>query len=215
MFDDLLGKKPSPLVTGAFEDMAQMLRRSERMFDVACRHLLDNEPLEVDLESLDDQVDYGERMVRRAILEHLAFHPKRDLVPSLILASMVQDAERIGDFARALEELVPLAKGPRRGPFADRLRRAVAETLPLFGQTVEAFQEDDKGIGREVMNGHRALRRALQDLTRDLAESDLSADMAVVYALAARHILRVSAHLYNIASSVVQPYDRIRHGDES
>ena len=215
MFDDLLGKKPSPLVTGAFDDMAEMLRRSERMIDAACAALLENRPLEEDLESLDDQVDLGERMVRRAILEHLAFNPKKDLVPSLVLASMVQDAERIGDFARAIAELVPLAKSPREGPFAERLRQAATDTRPLFGLCVEAFREDDEERGRAVMDGHRRLRRELQDLTREIAESDLTADMAVVYALAARHLLRVSAHLYNIASSVVQPYDRIRHGDES
>jgi hypothetical protein len=38
--------------------------------------------------------------------------------------------------------------------------------------------------------------------------------MAVVYSGAARSLRRVGAHLSNIASSVVQPYDRIRHGDE-
>jgi hypothetical protein len=37
----------------------------------------------------------------------------------------------------------------------------------------------------------------------------------VVYSGAARSLRRVSAHLSNIASSVVQPYDRIRHGDEN
>ena len=38
--------------------------------------------------------------------------------------------------------------------------------------------------------------------------------MAIVYAVSARVMSRVSAHLSNIASSVVQPYDLIRHGDE-
>jgi hypothetical protein len=38
--------------------------------------------------------------------------------------------------------------------------------------------------------------------------------MAVVYSSAASMLRRISAHLSNIASSVVQPYDRIRHGDE-
>jgi hypothetical protein len=52
------------------------------------------------------------------------------------------------------------------------------------------------------------------DYTRRVAESDLTADMAVVYSGAARSLRRVGAHLSNIASSVVQPYDRIRHGDE-
>ncbi len=42
----------------------------------------------------------------------------------------------------------------------------------------------------------------------------LSADMAIVYATGARILRRISAHLSNVASTVVQPYDRIRHGDE-
>jgi hypothetical protein len=58
------------------------------------------------------------------------------------------------------------------------------------------------------------LKAAFLDYTGRIAESDLTADMAVVYSGAARSLRRVGAHLSNIASSVVQPYDRIRHGDE-
>ena len=38
--------------------------------------------------------------------------------------------------------------------------------------------------------------------------------MAIVYAGAAQILRRVGAHLANIASTVIQPYDRIRHLDE-
>jgi phosphate uptake regulator len=61
---------------------------------------------------------------------------------------------------------------------------------------------------------HTELKKAFKDYTGKVAESDLSADMAIVYASAARILRRISAHLSNIASTVVQPYDRIRHGDE-
>jgi hypothetical protein len=52
-------------------------------------------------------------------------------------------------------------------------------------------------------------------LVAEVAASDLSADMAVVYSDAARILRRIGAHLSNICSTVSQPYDRIRHGDES
>jgi hypothetical protein len=58
------------------------------------------------------------------------------------------------------------------------------------------------------------LKGKFQEFTAEVAASDLSADMAVVYASAARILRRVGSHLSNIASSVAQPYDRIRHGDE-
>ena len=64
---------------------------------------------------MDDVVDDGERMVRRTILQHLTVNPQQDLVASLILVSMVQDAERIGDFARGMAELIDLARSPREG----------------------------------------------------------------------------------------------------
>jgi phosphate uptake regulator len=87
----------SPLIEAAFRDMAIMLDQAERMLGLALSALLEGRPLEVDLEVLDDVVDEGERSVRRSVLEHLSFDPSRDLVASLVLVSMVQDAERLGD----------------------------------------------------------------------------------------------------------------------
>lgn len=208
------GAQRSTLIEAAFEDISEMLRVSARMLDLALEALLDNRPLRADLDELDDPVDEAERMVRRSVLEHLSFNPQQDLVASLVLVSMVQDAERIGDFARGIGELVPLAKSDRTGPFADGLREAARELRPLFEVTERAFRQDDPEEARRVMNRCAELKEELQDFTRRVADSDLSADMAVVYANAARILRRIGSHLSNIASSVAQPYDRIRHGDE-
>jgi len=215
MFDRLFGAKaPSVLLDAAFEDVRSMLHQSERMLEMALAALLDNQPLEVDLEDMDDTVDESERMVRRSVLEHLAFKPRQDLVASLILVSMVQDAERIGDFARGIAELVPLARARREGPFAHRLRSAADRLKPLFGLCEEGFLQDDAAKAREVMQTATAVKADLMRLNADVAASDLSADMAVVYSGAARILRRIGSHLSNIASTVVLPYDRIRHGDE-
>lgn len=208
------GAQRSPLIEAAFDDVSSMLRHSGRMLDLALAALLDNEPLERDLDEMDDPVDESERMVRRSVLEHLSFNPQQDLVASLVLVSMVQDAERIGDFARGIGEIVPLAGSPRTGPFADRLRRCAQELRPLFEVTEEAFRKDDPESARKVMDKASELKARLQDYTAEVAASDLTADMAVVYASAARILRRIGAHLSNVASSVAQPYDRIRHGDE-
>jgi phosphate uptake regulator len=204
----------SPLIESAFRDMTTMLAQAERMLGLALAALLEGRELEVDLDELDDVVDEGERMVRRSVLEHLSFDPSRELVASLVLVSMVQDAERLGDFARGIPELVPLARHPRTGPFCDELAALGRRLLPLFALTQQAFAEDDPEKGRRVMATASELKVEFLDYTRRVAESDLTADMAVVYSGAARSLRRVGAHLSNIASSVVQPYDRIRHGDE-
>lgn len=208
------GAHRSPLIEAAFDDISAMLQHSGRMLDLALVALLDNQPLERDLDEMDDPVDEGERMVRRSVLEHLSFNPQQDLVASLVLVSMVQDAERIGDFARGIGEIVPLARSPRSGPFADRLRSFAQELRPLFEETEKAFRKDEPQRARAVMEKATELKIQLQEYTAEVAASDLSADMAVVYASAARILRRIGAHLSNIASSVAQPYDRIRHGDE-
>jgi phosphate uptake regulator len=204
----------SPLIDAAFRDINEMLDQAEHMLELALTALLDNRTLEVDLDELDDVVDEGERMVRRSVLEHLSFNPRQDLVASLVLVSMVQDAERVGDFARGIPELLPLARHQRSGPFRDELRELSARLRPLFGLTRQAFSRDQPETARKVMATASELKAEFLDFTRRVAESDLTADMAVVYSGAARSLRRVGAHLSNIASSVVQPYDRIRHGDE-
>lgn len=215
MFERLFGKsRRSTLIESAFEDVSRMLRQSQRMLDHAAAALLDNQPLSVDLQQMDDTVDTAERMVRRSVLEHLSFSPQQDLVPSLVLVSMVQDAERIGDFARGLAELVPLAASERGGPFADRLRGFVDEVRPLFDLCEEGFREDDPQKAQRVIDVAADLKPRVLGYTAEVAKSDLPADMAVVYSSGARIVRRIGAHLSNIASSVVQPYDRIRHEDE-
>lgn len=215
MFKQLFGSdSKSKLVEAAFEDVTTMFRQSAKMLELSLGALLDNEPLQVDLDDMDDVVDEGERMVRRTILEHLSINPRQDLVASLILVSTVQDAERIGDFARGLGELVSLASSPREGRFADELRALTDRLTPMFDVCERAFREDDVDEARRVVATHLELKKAFKDYTEQVAKSALSADMAIVYASAARILRRISAHLSNIASTVVQPYDRIRHGDE-
>ena len=215
LFNRIFGSdQPSTLVEAAFEDVSRMLQQSAKMLDHSLATLLDNKILEVDLEHMDDVVDEGERMVRRTILEHLSINPKQDLVASLILVSMVQDAERIGDFSRGLAEVSSLAKSPRQGSFNDELRALADRLKPLFELCEKAFREDDSEKAKQVVSTHTELKQAFVDYTARVADSDLPADMAIVYASAARMLRRISAHLSNIASTVSQPYDRIRHGDE-
>jgi phosphate uptake regulator len=216
MLEQLFGaSKGSSLVNAAFEDFSIMLRQSAKMLDHSLAALLENQQLKVDLDHMDDVVDDGERMVRRTILQHLTVNPKQDLVASLILVSMVQDAERIGDFARGLAELVDLAGSRREGRFADELGNLAKQLRPMFEVCEEAFREDDSEKAALVIARHTGLKKAFVEFTKEVAASDLSADMAIVYASGARILRRISAHLSNIASSVVQPFDRMRHDDEN
>lgn len=216
MLERLFGTTAQPgLVASAFEEFSGMLQQAAKMYDLALAALLDGEPLEVDLDRMDDVIDDAEAAIRRAVLEHLSVSPNRDLVASLVLISMVQDAERIGDFARALGDVPQIAKQPVQGPFADELRRFNDRIRPLFDRCESAFRGDDASHAQAVVDAHVQTKPALSNYIARVADSDLSADMAIAYASSARILQRISAHLSNIASSVVQPFDRIRHDDEN
>jgi phosphate uptake regulator len=204
----------SGLVESAFEEFSAMLAQAAKMHDLAMEAFFDNKPLEVDLEEMDDAIDEGEGAVRRAVLQHLSLSPAKDLVASLVLISMVQDAERIGDFTRGLGNFPRLAKHPVGGPFAEELRSINERVRPLFDRCERAFRTDVAEDARAVVEAHIGIKAELTKYIASVADSDLSADMAIVYAFTARNVMRISAHLSNIASSVVQPFDRIRHDDE-
>ena len=95
-FDFLTGARP-PLVNQSLGDMGAMLDTAAEMFAAATAYLLDNEPLTLDLSARDEEINARERKVRRAVLEHVTIDPRDELALSLLLISVVQDAERCGD----------------------------------------------------------------------------------------------------------------------
>ena len=209
-FSLFLGDQPA-LVKAAFEDVKLMLKNGHEMFAAATAHLLDNEILDIDLKALDDEINEREQHLRRTVLEHLTVEPSRELVFSLKLISIVHEAERIGDLAKTLSKTGDLALQPRLGPDVEPLREIRNRILRLFEQVRDGFTKEDESVAEQMMRGHDRLKSDITSFLKDLAfREDITPNEAVVYALSARMMSRVSSHLSNIASTVVCPFDQIR-----
>ena len=77
---------------------------------------------------------------------------------------------------------------------------------------LDCLPNNDEAKAREVMSEHWWISRKCDDTIVTLIEKDdpgISCRDAVTLALYMRYLKRVSAHLMNIASSVVNPFDRI------
>ncbi|HLT46960.1 MAG TPA: PhoU domain-containing protein [Rubricoccaceae bacterium] len=210
LFDFLTGSRP-PLVEQSLDDMGAMLDTAAEMFAAATAYLLDNAPLTVDLSARDEDINAREQRVRRAVLEHMTIDPRDELALSLLIISVVQDAERCGDLAKSIAKAANLAKGPRSGRHVEALRAICDRVQALFPKARAAFLEADSRQARAIMEEHDALKKEVTGYLRRLAEADdLSVNHAVVLATAARMVGRVSSHLSNIISSVVLPFDQIR-----
>ena len=88
----------------------------------------------------------------------------------------------------------------------------------MFTLLIEALPRGDVEKAKEVMSEHWWIARRSDEILNILikrSEPDLVCSEAVSTALYVRFLKRISAHLMNIASSIVNPFDRIgfRDGD--
>lgn len=211
LFDWITGAERSVLVQVAFTDLQEMLRIGDEMFGAACGHLLDNEILDTDLDVRDDEVDEREAHLRSAILAYVSSSPGRSPVNALRILAIVQEAERIGDLAKTIADTAALAVKPRLGVTVQPLRALRNDIQAMFALTRSCFEENDPTKAEAVLALHDERKREVKEIIRGLAESTtVSTNEAVVLALGARMLGRVSSHLANIASSVVFPFDKIR-----
>ena len=212
MFREILGsEKRRTLVHDAIDEVLGMLARAQRMFQTVRQRMAATEELApADVEQDDRELNIEERLVRRMIFEHLTLNPDEDLPASLALVSIVHEVERIGDYCKGLIELDQwdyLCSGESR--YAKMCEELCEMIAPLFPQTLEALRESDAELGRQVMRRHEEIKTRT-DLVLSTAMEDVEADReTLLYTLSARHLRRVSAHLSNVVSSVVNPLDRV------
>lgn len=209
-FKFLRDDKPA-LIEKSMTDFGVMLDTAGEMFAASTAYLLDNESLSLDLSTHDEKINRLEQDIRRAVLEHLAVDPQDEMPLSLLLVSIVQDAERCGDLTKSIAKAADLADAPRMGPYTERLRGIRDRVQHLFPRVIDAFQAGDEDVGREVMEENDLLKVEVADLLGRLAAADdLTVNQAVVLAIASRMIGRISSHLSNIISAVTLPFDKIR-----
>ena len=210
LFNFLTGAKP-PLITQSLRGLAEMLDTASGMFAAATAVLLDNEALEIDLSTLDESINARERQIRRAVAEHVTTDPRDQMALSLVLVSIVQDAERCGDLAKSLAKTADLADHPRMGPHVEALRPLRDRVQQTFPRVRAAFLSSDTEAARAVMEENDRTKADTADYFRRLAAADdLSSNLAVVLSVASRMIGRTGSHLSNIISSVALPFEQIR-----
>ncbi len=203
------------LLQQALERSLEMLRVDREMFEAAIRSLREQDDARIkqDIYATDQKINAYEREVRRKVFTHLAVDTDRDLHAGLVLISIVIDIERIGDYTKNIVELA--LHHPTRlecGPFEDDVRRIENTVRAMFGLLLEALPARDVDKAGEVMSEHWWIAKRSNGIVNTLLQSEvpvLPCREAVAVALYVRFLKRVSAHLMNIASSVVNPFDRI------
>jgi len=210
---ELLRKKD--LLRQAIDRSAEMLRQDLEMFRAAIHSLRrrDDSRIELDVYAADREINAYEREVRRKVITHLTVSGGSDVTAGLVLVSIVIDIERIGDFTKNIVDLA--LRHPEAlhcGDFESDVARIEEAILANFDRAQRAFMESDAGAASEVMSEHWWIARRADTIVNSLVDREhpgTACRDAVSIALYVRYLKRISAHLMNISSSVVNPFERI------
>ena len=212
-FKDLF--RSEDLLQEAFETTIKMLEFDLEMYQ-ASRHALretDAADLPFDIKQTDRRINKYEREVRRHVLTHLTVSGMTDLVPGLVLVSIVIDVERIGDYTKNIADLA--RAHPQRltgASHEDALREIEQHVEAIFPKVIDVLRQQDKESAQEVMCCEDEIGKKTESIVIELMDREdpgITMRNAVALALYSRHLKRINAHLTNIASAIVNPFPRI------
>jgi phosphate transport system protein len=158
----------------------------------------------------DIEVNNQEKEIRRLLFEHLSFRSRRDISGSLVLMSLIKDAERIGDYSKNIFEAGILYKGTIKDiKFYNRLvptQKKIADNFPVLRN---AFENSDEKLANEILRKYTPIKRDCDKILHELFEQEVSANEAVVTAMLSRYFKRINSHISNIASGIIYPLNEI------
>jgi len=208
--------KSDNLLQQAWDQSFEMLEISQEMFYEAFRILRESDDVIVnrEIKKKDKLVNEYEREVRRKVMTHCTIQGPTTIPSGMVLVSIVIDIERIGDYCKNILDLAKVH--PQRlsvPPFEETLSEIEREIKSRFDESIEVLKDQEVEKAREMINTFKEEISGICDqLVDNLVQGKvegLSPGDSAALALYIRYLKRISAHLNNMVSSVVNPFDRI------
>jgi len=207
--------KTDNLLEQAWRQSYEMLKIDQEMFLEAVQILRHTTGTDVDegVRSKDKIVDAYEQEVRRKVLTHCAIQGPSQVPGGMMLVTIVIDIERIGDYIRHMVDLAvhypDRLDGGRYERDLQRVEEAVKEN---FARTRQCIETSDERAAARLLQEYAWVKEVcyerLMEMVRDTG-SDMPAAQAAALAQYFRWLKRINAHLLNITTSVLNPFDRI------
>ena len=206
-------------IDGVRTTIARMLEDGHDVFVTASDALFGggkSKATKREVRATDQEINQMQADVRRSLMVHSSVNPT-DLPLVLQYASIVKDAERVGDYAKNLYDLVRYGASFADAPDENELagyRDAVAN---LILEAASVFDAMDTERAQELINKADGF---LSDYDAHVKAQcqvapESNAQAAVSRALYYRFLKRTTAHVMNVLTSLVQPLDRLDYYDEA
>ncbi len=203
------------LIGQMLDEFVEMLSLSKSMFDVVTSAGLNGGDLEAireDFFAKDVAINRLEQSIRRKIVVHLSVQQSTDVPACLVLISVAKDAERLGDYAKNIFDVLEHSPRLGTGLYYDLLVKLSAEISATFTNVGDVFRNSDVQAARELQEASYRSAKQCDAAVHELL-GGAACEGAVAYVLLFRFYKRILAHLGNIVSSVVMPVDKIDYFD--
>lgn len=212
--------KKESLLAQAYAETETMLKTCLEMYEATVRSLRysDTAELKIDIYQKDKLINDYQQKLRRKMLTHLAVSSQKDISTALMMTSIVIDVERIGDYTKNIEDLA--RKHPQRlsvSKYDAVIKKLEDEVKSKFESVTSAFTIYDIKAATGVMDEHRSITKQCDIIVNELVSKEYDAvpsNDLVALALFVRYLKRISSHLTNIVSAVVNPFEKIGFNKE-
>lgn len=209
--------KAEDLLSQAWDDSYEMLELSHEIFQQAITYLRNGENIETlkQLKKRDKEINEFQRNVRRKVLTHYAVEQDTsNMADGLILINMVVDIERIGDYCKNILDLaINHDESINSTEISVDMGMIEKEVQDRFEKTLQAIRSQDEEIAASLMEGYKEqMTGKSDDIVNGILRNELhygSETRTAAIALYARYLKRIGAHLKNITTTLVNPFDAI------
>ncbi len=204
------------LLIQANEQVLNMLKIVDSLFDDSVNLFWTGQGVTIDeLKERDKEINSLVRDVRKKVLTHLAFSGSGNLEMSLVMVNIVVFIERIGDYTKDIGYLATdYPAVVQAGGLEETVHSFEKELNARLKLLIKIFSDSD-GVGQlatRLTSTHKEMNTRYNEMCAVLMETGknkLSAPDSAKMALYLRVLRRVEGHIFNIASTEVNPFHRI------
>ena len=186
-----------------------MLSDGRHAFDLAVTAIVsggDPAAVREEVFETDQRINKNEQALRRELIVHASVRGTTVFPTSLLLMSLVKDAERIGDYAKNILDLAR-HESVLSEEEQDQIAPMAAKASDMLGRAARLFDSQDEAAAAAFLQEEHGLRHQCEaaiDKWIDDVDRNHSAACLVT-----RFIKRVAGHAGNVVSSVVMPLDML------
>ena len=218
VFKDLVNIwKSEDSLSQAWASSNEMLTLSHEMFVDSVNALRSGEKNKVikSIKQRDTDINEYHRDIRKKVVTYYSISKDVTNIHSgLVLINMVVDIERVGDYTKNILDLAKhYPENLISENISDDLRVIEKAVIGRFGDTIKAVEKMDEEIAKDLIKSYR---NDLGKLSDSLVASSISGNLQIgeehkasSMVLYARYLKRIGAHLKNITSVVVNPFESV------